>query len=350
MWEVECKSVMRDFENTAMTALPRRILDRVQDRFPLDPDPYAVLAENLDCAVDAAYSAVMDLRRNGIIRRIGGSFIAAALGYRSTLAAAKVDPEQLESVAARVSTWPEVTHNYERPADYNLWFTIIARGDLPMQTILDDVQGHAGVQSVVSLPAIRMFKLRVAFRFSEFETRMAGEAIDDARQGCAIPVRRRLDTVDRLIIPRLSGDISNGRHPFRDSARELGVDEAILLERLRGYRDGGMMRRFGAILRHQRAGFPANGMCVWNLPDRQLESVAAMLCAREEVTHCYERARAADWPYNLYAMIHGHTEQEVRRIAETVAAGPNAPPSRIMFSLREFKKSSLVIRLPRIGD
>lgn len=326
-----------------MTALPRRILDLIQERFPLACDPYAILAEKLDCTADAAHIAVMNLRRDGIIRRIGGSFIAAALGYRSTLAAAKVDPAHLESVAARVSVWPEVTHNYERPADYNLWFTIIARGDPPMQKILDNVRGYAGVQSVVSLPAIRTFKLRVTFRFSEFESRMSGTRIEDPSQECATPVRRSLDAVDNLIIPRLSGDVGDGRHPFREVARELGVEEAIVLQRLREYQDGGIMRRFGAILRHQRAGFPANGMCVWNLSDRQLETAAAMLCAREEVTHCYERARAPDWPYNLYAMIHGHTEQEVRRIAETVATGPNPPPSRIMFSQREFKKSSLVI-------
>ncbi len=344
-----------------MTPLQRHILDMIQDGFPLTPDPYAVLADSLACATDTVYTAVMDLRREGIIRRIGGSFVASALGYRSTLAAAKVDPACLESVAARVSAWPEVTHNYERSAEYNLWFTIIARGNPAVQTIIDDVQGYAGVKSVISLPAIRMFKLRVTFQIGETDASaqvgtppsvshgsQAGawrsrERIDDSRGGCATPVPRPTDAIDRLIIPRLSGDIGEDRHPFRESARAMGLDEAIVLERLHDYLKRGMMRRFGAILRHRRAGFRANGMCVWNLPHRQVEPAAATLCARDEVTHCYERVRAADWPYNLYAMIHGHTEQEVREIAETVAVGPDTPPYRLMFSLREFKKTSLVI-------
>ncbi len=347
-----------------MTPLHRHILDMIQDRFPLTPDPYDVLADSLDCATDTVHTAVMDLRREGIIRRIGGSFVASALGYRSTLAAAMVDATHLEEAASRASAWPEVTHNYERSAEYNLWFTIIAQNDRRLREILDDMRRCSGVESVIALPAVRMFKLRATFRFGVRETGTSAqvgtpsfvshgsragawrsrESSDDSRGGCATPVPRPMDAIDRLIIPRLSGDIGGeDRYPFRESAHAMGLDEAIVLERLHDYLERGMMRRFGAILRHQRAGFLANGMCVWNLPHRQVEPAAAALCARDEVTHCYERVRAADWPYNLYAMIHGHTEQEVREIAETVAVGPDTPPYRLMFSMREFKKTSLVI-------
>ncbi len=346
-----------------MTPLQRHILDMIQDGFPLTPDPYAVLADSLDCATDTVHTAVMELRREGIIRRIGGSFVASALGYRSTLAAARVEATHLEEAASRASAWPEVTHNYERSAEYNLWFTIIAQNDRRLREILDDMRHCSGVESVIALPAVRMFKLRATFQLGVRETdtsahvgtppfvshaSQAGawrsrERADDSRCGCATPIRRPMDAIDRLIIPRLSGDIGEDRHPFHESARAMGLDEAIVLERLHDYLDRGMMRRFGAILRHQRAGFRANGMCVWNLPHRQVEPAAATLCARNEVTHCYERVRAADWPYNFYAMIHGHTEQEVRDIAETVAVDPDTPPYRLMFSLREFKKTSLVI-------
>lgn len=150
-----------------------------------------------------------------------------------------------------------------------------------------------------------------------------------------------LDELDRRIINRFCADIGTSPHPFRDIALELGIAEDELLSRLRALREQGSMRRFGAILRHQAAGFSANGMSVWNVPDADVERVGMIMSEFAEVSHCYERSRFADWPYNLFAMIHGHSEDECREIASRISQATGITDYDMLFSEREFKKTSM---------
>ena len=150
-----------------------------------------------------------------------------------------------------------------------------------------------------------------------------------------------LDERDRRIINRFCGDIGAGLHPFQEIATELGIPEDELLARLRAYQEQGFMRRFGAMLRHQVAGFTANGMSVWNVPDHEVERVGTLMSECLEVSHCYERPRLPDWPYNLFAMIHAHSEAECRQVAARIAASAGIAEYDILFSIREFKKSSM---------
>ena len=151
--------------------LKRRILNRVQHDFPISPEPYVELAvaisAELPCTPEQVHEAVQELRREGVIRRIGGSFAAGKVGYVSTLVAARVDPDCIEAAAARASARPEVTHNYEREGAYNLWFTVTASGQDRIDEILADVRACRGVHSVHALPALKTFKIRVAFEFDE---------------------------------------------------------------------------------------------------------------------------------------------------------------------------------------
>lgn len=151
-----------------------------------------------------------------------------------------------------------------------------------------------------------------------------------------------LSDLDRTIIARACGDIGDGLYPFRDLAAEVGIPEEELLTRLRGYAACGQLRRFGAILFHQAAGFTANGMSVWNVPDADVQRVAAIMAACDEVSHCYERPRLPDWPYNLFAMIHGRSEADCRQVVARLAAATGLDAHDILFSVREFKKTSMV--------
>ena len=157
--------------NEALSELQRRILNCVQHDFPMASEPYAEMAEAISsefpCTPQQVHQAVEALRREGIIRRIGGSFAADKLGYVSTLVAARVQPDAIEAAAARAASYAEVTHNYERDGVYNLWFTVTASGQGRIDAILDDVRSCRGVQSVHPLPALRTFKIRVEFEFDE---------------------------------------------------------------------------------------------------------------------------------------------------------------------------------------
>jgi DNA-binding Lrp family transcriptional regulator len=153
-----------------------------------------------------------------------------------------------------------------------------------------------------------------------------------------------LDELDVQIIARLCGDIGEGAEPYQIIAAELEIAEALLLERVRDYRRRGILRRFGAILRHQAAGFSANGMTVWNVAEDEVERVGQLMAAYPEVSHCYERPRIQDWPYNLYAMVHARSEAECRAIATRLAEETGITDYQILASVREFKKSSMQYR------
>jgi DNA-binding Lrp family transcriptional regulator len=147
--------------------------------------------------------------------------------------------------------------------------------------------------------------------------------------------------VDRRLIARLCEDIGDGLYPFRDLAEELGLAEEELLARMHGYRADGRLRRFGAMLRHQSAGFTANGMSVWDVPDADVARVGAILADFPEVSHAYERPRFPGWPYNVFGMIHARTEDECRAVAARIAEAIGIDASHLLFSLREFKKTSM---------
>ena len=147
--------------------LEQKILNLIQEDFPLCSDPYGVLAGQAGCTRDEALQAVRKLRSSGVVRRIGGSFAGNKIGHISTLVACRVSPERIEAAAARASSWPDVTHNYERDGTYNLWFTVISPSQERVDEILSNVAACDGVEAVHSLPAGRTFKIRVKFDVAE---------------------------------------------------------------------------------------------------------------------------------------------------------------------------------------
>jgi DNA-binding Lrp family transcriptional regulator len=323
---------------SSLTPLDRAVLARIQGECPFSPDPYADLARELGSTPEAVHDSVVRLRQGGVIRRIGGSFAAGGVGYTSTLVAARVDPERIEAAAAVASAFPEVTHNYERNAAFNLWFTVIAADRRRLDAVLDAVRQAPGVHDLHDLPARRLFKIRVDFAFAEGPA----ESALPAAAATPEPVCAALDGTDRRAIRLACGDLGLDRYPFRAWAAELDVPEADLLARLAAYRQRGAMRRFGAVIRHHAAGFTANGMSVWDVPDADVGFVCERLAACPEISHCYERPRFPGWPYNVFGMIHGRSREECLSVAIRVAEQTGLSDYDVLFSVREFKKTSMI--------
>ncbi len=149
-----------------------------------------------------------------------------------------------------------------------------------------------------------------------------------------------LDTVDRNIINALSGDIFGSKQPYRDIADRLGISEDDLLSRIRSYQEKGLLRRMGAMIAHRVAGVDANGMIVWDVPEGQIEEIGLKLASAREITHCYARRRTAEWPYNLYSMVHARTRKACEGVAERLSREIGVKNYRLVFSTREFKKTS----------
>lgn len=151
------------------------------------------------------------------------------------------------------------------------------------------------------------------------------------------------------LIRRCQQNIPLSHDPFGDIARELQVEEEWLYATLRRWKENKTLRRFTAILYHQNAGYNANGMSVWQVPERRIVEVGKKMAAFPEVSHCYHRPALPNWPYNVYGMLHGKSKEEVEQIAEMISKKIGISEYTILFSVREFKKSSMQYFMPEIA-
>jgi len=150
-----------------------------------------------------------------------------------------------------------------------------------------------------------------------------------------------VDETDKKVIRLLQGDIPLDPRPFKVMAERIGLSEQEFLQRTRRLRSRGVIRRFGATLRHQEAGFGANAMVAWSVPEERIDKVGKTLAGFREVTHCYERRVHPRWPYNLYTMVHAETEEDCRRLVEKMARQVEIEDFLILISQKEFKKTSM---------
>jgi siroheme decarboxylase len=150
-----------------------------------------------------------------------------------------------------------------------------------------------------------------------------------------------LDELDKEIIRLIQGDLPMDLRPFHIPAQKLGISEEEFVERVKSLKDREIIRRFGATLRHQEAGFSANAMVAWIVPEERIEEVGAAMSAFREVTHCYQRQSYDDWKYNLYTMVHGENDEQCYRMAEKMSAETGMTEYVLLFSEKEFKKTSM---------
>ena len=334
----------------------RRVLTRVQQELPVCERPYAALGDACGTSEEQAFAAVEAARTADIVRRIGASFESSRIGYASTLVALAVEPGDLDRVAALVGAHPGITHNYERDDRYNLWFTLIARGAEARDAELARIVAQTGCDDVLALPAIRLFKIKVAFDVREGAgTDEASAAAPSSLRAPLEPARvvaEPLDDADRALVRALQGDLGGTLRPFARAAEVASsyagtaLNERWASDRTRSLLEAGAVRRFGAMVRHRRMGFSSNAMGVWNVPDEQVLAAGTVLAAPAEVSHCYERPRSQTWPYNLYTMIHGRDRDACERTAARLhddlsRAGIDVLPARLLLSTREFKKTSM---------
>ena len=145
-----------------LNPLERRLLDEYQQGLPLDPRPFARIARELETTEEAVITSLQELQRAGLISRVGPVFRANRVGA-STLAAMRVPQERLEAVAALVSAYPEVNHNYEREHDFNLWFVVTASDEHALLGVLDEIEQRTGLR-VIDLPMLDDYFIDLGFR------------------------------------------------------------------------------------------------------------------------------------------------------------------------------------------
>ena len=335
--------------------LDKEIISIIQAQFPLEANPYDVLGERFAISGDELFSRVQKMYDAKLIRRLGAVFDSYHLGYRSALCAISVpDEEKVQEVADFISAYPQVTHTYYRPNKYNIWFTLTCASELERKVIFEEIAKKTGYSDILYLPAIRLYKIQVNFNLTDSKEADL-KAPDSYREPGKIVVEE-FDELSKELVRQLHGNLIGQRQPFsfvaqevkKKLADELGyeINETVVLQRMRNWKFNHTMRRFGALLRHQKVGFSHNGMVVWNVPDEIAITVGTIMALQPEVSHCYERVRYKQWPYNMYTMVHGSSEEEVEAVAQRIvedcrAQGIDIAPEMILYSTNEFKKVSM---------
>ena len=150
-----------------------------------------------------------------------------------------------------------------------------------------------------------------------------------------------MTALEEKVILALQRDLEVTPRPFLEVAEQLGIPEEELLAAIRSLMEQGVIRRFGATLRHQQSGYAANVLVVWRVPAKEVTAIGKKLAAYREVSHCYARTPAPSWPYNLYTMIHGKTPEDCTRTAARMAGETGLADYQMLFSETELKKTTM---------
>ncbi len=326
-------------DKSSFTDEQKKVLDLVQRKFPLEERPYKKLGDIIGISEARVIDHILELKENRIIRQISAIFNTSALGYKTSLVAMKVPEEKVEDVARVINEYPGVSHNYLRPGTYNLWFTIAVPPDQSLEAVVEQLRKESGSYPAIILPAIKKYKLAMVLDVIGDD----GDPEEEEYESSNIIPRDYFEPTEKniRIVRCVQEDLPMERKPFAVWADQLGVAEDFLLKWLISKDKGGIIRRFAAVLDHRRAGFTANGMIVWHCDIEELDSLGEYLARQPEVTHCYHRPAHPEWPYNLYAMVHGRTKGECLRIAARLASLPSLREYKVLFSTKEFKKIRL---------
>jgi DNA-binding Lrp family transcriptional regulator len=318
--------------------LGRQFINRYQGNFPLRELPFDVVGAELGLDGSEVITLVRELLDEGLLSRFGPLYDAASMGGSITLAAMSVPRENFEAVAQIVNALPEVAHNYEREHRLNMWFVIATETSELLQQTLDRIEQDANLP-VYNFPKLQTFYLGLWLELGADGSVDTRPVPGPLKQGGMI-----IDDLDRRIVQYTQAGLPLQNAPYAEIAEACGCDTQTVIERMRRMLDSGVIRRIGAIPNHYRLGLTANGMSVWDVQNERLLELGSRVGRLEFVSHCYERPRHPPmWPYNLFAMIHGHDRDEVMQKREQVRdlLGDSCSQHDVLFSRRILKKTGL---------
>jgi siroheme decarboxylase len=316
--------------------IDKLLLNILQMDFPMSLRPFDVLAKRLEITSGEVIERVKRLKENGVIRQISAIFDSHSLGYSSALVAMRVDPPKLDAAAAVVSRHPSVSHNYARDHVYNLWFTLTTPPGMSPEEEAKSLAYQAGAEAMRLLPTIRLFKIGVAFDMTDSPVQNAATSSVARTQATT---EQPITEMDVRVVRALQEDLPLEPRPFKRLAERFNLTEDQMLDRARAFIRSGTMRRFAATLRHRAAGFGANAMGVWIVPDERAEEIGKIMAGFSAVSHCYQRPTYPDWPYSLFTMIHARTREECEAVAAEISQATGIADYRLLYSTREYKKN-----------
>ena len=311
--------------------MEKEFLSLIQKNFPITERPFVKLAEEIGTEEEEVINLYKKLKEDKIIRQTSAIFDTKALGYKSSLVAFKVS--DIDKAAEIINRHPGVSHNYERSHNYNLWFTIAVAPDskLGLEKSIELLAEITGAESYIILPTKKMFKISV-------QLDVKGDRAKKERVQHAKKEPMDLLPIHYEIIKGLQKDIEPTPTPFANLVNSLEIDYEMLINEAERFKNAGIMRRFATILYHRKAGFTANAMVVWKVPEESAEEIGKIVASYSAVSHCYLRPVYPNWPYPLFSMVHGKSKEEVEAIVQEIADEIGVYEYDYLYSTREFKK------------
>lgn len=329
----------------SLDELERSLINRYQGGFPIVEQPYIQSAAVLGCTENTLLDAIDHLLETGILSRFGPLYDAVKLGGGLTLAALSVPEDQYERTTALVNDYPEVAHNYRREHDFNMWFVLATESQADIATTLKRIEQSTGLK-VYNFPKLHEFYVGLWLH------------LDTGGQATTVPLPAEIaasttaveadncliDGLDRKIIRATQAGLPLVNRPYQTIAEECDCIAEAVKQRLQHMLNCGLIRRIGAVPNHYRLGLKANGMTVWDVPDETVMELGQQVGALDYVSHCYLRPRhLPDWRYNLFAMVHGHTTDEVDTKTQHIAdlLDDNCDAHETLYSTAILKKTGM---------
>jgi DNA-binding Lrp family transcriptional regulator len=323
-----------------ITDRQKTLLNEVQWSFPLTREPYKAIAEKMGITEEDVIEDLRTCKELGILRQLSAIFDTRHLGYSSALVAAKVDDDRIDEAAAIINAHPGVSHNYKRNNDYNLWYTVAVPPHQSLDAHIDLLHELSGSKVTRKLPTLKLYKIGVKLD-------MTGAAKPDDKSEvlkhekphrAAVMDIPEFSEMELAIIRETQEDLPLVTRPFAAIAVEAQCSEDDVMKTLEEFKEKSYMRRFAAVMNHRHAGYKANAMGVWAVPEDKCEEIGPIMAGFSAVSHCYKRPTYEDWPYSIFTMVHGHKASDCEETISAIARDTGITEYTLLWSIKEYKK------------
>ena len=316
-----------------LTEQQKQLCNLLQQGLLICPRPFREIAKSLNVDEAAVLREVERLRALGVIRRLGAIINYRALGMISTLVAAHIPQPNLQKVVEAVNALDNVSHNYLRQHYYNLWFTLLADSAEQIDIVLSELSARFNAD-FHSLPAERIFKLDA--RFNTEENKRSFESVEKLLTEEVVTLKEQ----QKMILSKLQSELEPVARPFdflcsQEQDRLKAEDVLGIITELI---DKGLIRRIAAVLDHRKLGFIANVLFAAEVSQQQILRTAEALAGLQVVSHCCQRKTFEDWPYNLFAMMHGKSMADTDRVINRFAEAEKIDSFQLLPTTAELKK------------